>query len=86
MTETFEDIAKQTAAENETMYEDALCVHFHSTRKVNPYDSTDVEWISGRTLILHRRVMGDTACLEYLIAHASEIECISPCDLITEGY
>jgi len=66
-----------------TMYEDALLVHFHSERKVN---GDEIEWISKPAKVLHRRILGDTATLEWLIANCENIECISFCDLITEGY
>jgi len=69
-----------------TTYEDALLVHFHSERKVNPNDSTDIEWISKPAKVLHRRRLGDTETLDWLIANVDNIECISVCDLLTEGY
>lgn len=66
-----------------TMFEDALLVHFHSERKVN---GDEIEWISKPAKVLHRRILGDTRTLDWLIANVDNIECISPCDLITEGY
>jgi hypothetical protein len=69
-----------------TWYEEALLIHFHSERKVNPDDSTDIEWISKPAKVLHRRILGDTETLNWIVANVDQIECISACDLLTEGY
>jgi len=64
-------------------HEDAVILHFHSERKVNPDDSTDIEWIEKRPVVLLLHPDDDSELLEYILDRIEEIEHMTRADYVT---
>jgi len=64
--------------------ETAIVLHFHSERKVNPEDPTDVEWIEKKPVVLLLDDYTDPSeILEYLLDTMGEVECMIRADYVT---